>query len=457
MRVGVLGYGQEGQAIADYLIAQGVMPIIYDAKSLEQLPTEVLAKLHHNNLKFNGGDNYLNSILENCNIIFRSPGIKIPPEFINESIEKSITITSQTAWFFTHCPAKIIGVTGTKGKGTTSSLISEILVKAKEQHQITGNVYLTGNIGKVQPLSFLDDLTENDLIVYELSSFQLQDLKTSPHLGICLMVTEDHLDYHKNLNEYYEAKSAISKYQTGSDILIYNTDYEASKKIAQSGNGTKWVVSKNSLTTNGVQITDESLIVRGVENSDIVIDTNRRLLRGKHNLENIAAASLAGLLLGVTKNVVEQSIVEFKGLKHRLQFVKKIEEVSYFNDSISTIPETTIAALQSFNEPVILLLGGASKNLNYNDLVLKLNTQTNLKAVVTVGQTGEDIFQKLKSLNFNKTLLGPFFNFKEAVESAKALAISGDVVLLSPAATSFDMFKSYADRGDQFIKIVEQF
>ncbi len=452
--IGILGFGQEGQAIAEYLCEHGFKPTVYDSKSIEQWAGTALAFAKHLDLEIITGTDYLDKALANEKVIFRSPGVKITEEFAKATIDKQIIVTSQAVWFFQNSQARIIGVTGTKGKGTTASLLAEILQKARDNSNLKGNVYLTGNIGKVQPLEFLDKLYTHDLVVYELSSFQLQDLKQSPWMGICLMVTEDHLDYHSDLEEYYSAKRAISAFQDSDDVSIYNIDYPASIKIGSQGAGKKFTVSSIQVPDRGAFIEGESIRLIGDET--VVINTSGRLLRGKHNMENIAAAALAAFEIGVPAGIIQSAITEFKGLKHRLQFVGTIAGANFYNDSISSIPDTAIAALQSFTEPIILLLGGASKNLNYDALLKTLQTQENLKAIITIGETGRELFPLIKNSKFKGQLVGPFENFSEAFMEAKSLAVAGDVVLLSPAATSFDMFKNYAERGDTFIKLVEE-
>lgn len=450
--IGILGFGQEGQAIAEYLGGLGILAVVYDKKPIELWSDTALAKLHHLQLNHYTKADYIGRAISENEVIFRSPGIKIPESEQKSYLDKGVIITSQAKWFFEHCPAKIIGVTGTKGKGTTCSLLAEILTTHWEKINPKVKIYLTGNIGKIQPLSFLSDLTPNDIVVYELSSFQLQDLAVSPYIGITLMVTEDHLDYHDDLKEYWEAKTAISKYQTPSDFQIYNFDYEASKLIGEQGLGQKFLISSQTKPNQGAYVEEDKITLIGQAGKEEVIDTTKRLLRGKHNLENIAAASLGGKLMGVPLEIISESVQNFKGLKHRLQYVAEVNGIKFFNDSISTIPDTTIAALKSFTEPTVLMLGGADKNLNYEELVKFVINNT--KGVVTIGQTGKVLGAILKEKGYKGLLSGPFSDFKLAFESATSMASPGDVVVLSPAATSFDMFNNYAERGDIFISLV---
>lgn len=432
-RIGILGFGQEGQAVLKYLADHELSATVYDQKD---------------------GDNYLDSISD-CTLLFRSPGIWRKHPKILDAEKAGVVITSQTKWFFENSKATIIGVTGTKGKGTTSSLIYEILkASGKKAEQ---DVFLTGNIGKIQPLEFIDSTNENTIVVYELSSFQLQDLTQSPHVGICLMTTSDHLNHHEHLEEYHGAKAAITAFQTDANTAIYNNDYEASSKIGSAGFGEKLVISAQKQPVSGAFISGDKIIVSnpkaGIENYEI--DCTVRKLRGAHNLENIAAASLAGVTMGIDLETISKTVNDFAGLEHRLQFVGEINGVSYYNDSISTVPETTIAALNSFDQPIHLLIGGSDKGLDYSMLVKDISSRSNIASLNFLGEIGA----KLKtSFEVNQTsipLFGSFSNFKESMTSISERAKVGEIVLLSPASASFDMFKNYADRGNQFVALVK--
>lgn len=451
--IGILGFGKEGQSVAKFLFNKGFNFTIYDHKPIEEWsePAQELAK--NLNLVHSSGEEYLLKAINSCNVLFRSPGIRIPEDLRQLGFQKDLQITSQTKWFFDNCPAKIIGVTGTKGKGTTASLIAHILENSNVKF---GNLYLTGNIGRIEPLAFLESVSEQDIIVYELSSFQLQDLGKSPHIGVCLMVTQDHLDYHSNLEEYHSAKQAICKFQTPDDYTIYNSDYPASKNIGSLGSGRKFAVSKMNKPVSGVYIDvlTQQLVLSPFDDQELTLNVYERLLPGEHNLENIAAASLAAYLAGATQEEIEEGVKTFKGLNDRLEFVGEVQGVRYVNDSISTNIDTCIAAIKSFDKPIVLLLGGASKKLDYHPLIKFLDTTTNLKAVVLIGDTGKEIYDLNLSSTLKAKCTEPFTTFEEAVRKAVSLAGSGDVVLLSPASTSFDMFHSYSERGQTFKDII---
>ena len=434
--IGILGFGQEGQAVFSYLIKHGITAKVFDEKPNSKL-NEIVS-----------GENYLDTISD-CTLLFRSPGVWRRHPKILEAEKNGTIITSQTKWFFENCPAKIIGITGTKGKGTTSSLIYETLKAAGK------NVYLTGNIGKVQPLEFLDDLSASDLVVYEMSSFQLQDLTQSPSIGICLMTTSDHLNHHSDLKEYHAAKSAITAFQTESDVAIFNIDYEASEKIGHMGTGKKLAVSAKVKPDVGAYISREKIYLN-INGEEVEMDFANRKLRGAHNLENIAASSLACLSLKIEPKVIEQTANNFSGLEHRLQYVGTFNEVSYYNDSISTVPDTTIAALNAFTQPTHLILGGSDKGLVYDELIKDISKRNNISSVTLLGETGKTMYELLQQIGVDFPINGPFLELTEAILNIKKQAKAGDVVLLSPASASFDMFKNYGDRGNQFVVIVKQ-
>ena len=440
-KIGILGFGQEGQAVLKYLAKHNLKATVFDENEI--LPTD---QAIDDSTVFKTGRNYLDSISE-CSLLFRSPGIWRRHPKILHAEQAGVIITSQTKWFFKHTTATIVGITGTKGKGTTSSLIYEIL---KHAGKIPNKeIYLTGNIGKIQPLDFIDELDINSTVIYELSSFQLQDLNVSPHIGVCLMITSDHLNHHKDLREYHEAKTAICSYQTPKDFTIYNADYEASVKIGNFGNGKKLTVSTKLQKWEGAFISGNKITFQGVE-----IDCTLRKLRGKHNLENIAAAALVGVTLGINLSTISEAVNNFSGLEHRLQFVAELKGVKFYNDSISTVPETTIAALNSFTEPVHLLLGGSEKGLDYSVMIADILERTNISSVALLGEVGKNLHHLFKGAPSSMQILGPYSNFEFAINKLKELAVPGDIVLLSPAAASFDMFKNYADRGNQYVQIV---
>ncbi|KKQ91748.1 MAG: UDP-N-acetylmuramoylalanine-D-glutamate ligase [Microgenomates group bacterium GW2011_GWC1_39_7b] len=404
-KVAILGYGLEGQDVEKYFLSIGIKPSILDQK---------------NDL------NYL-SRLKDFDVIVRSPGVYRYKKEIVDAEKSGIIITSPIKIFFENCKAKIIGVTGTKGKGTTSTLIYEIL-------KVDGrDVYLSGNIGKPY-LELLPKLTKDSFVVMEMSSFQLIDLDRSPNIAVVLNITSDHMDWHKNQEEYINAKKNIVRYQKQKDYLIVNSEYKSSIDFADETKANIIYVSKKTL--------DKKF-------------KNGTTLRGEHNQENIVMAVEVARILNINEEKIEKVVIGFKGLEHRLEFVNEVVGIKFYNDSFATGPQPTIAAVNSFTEPETLILGGSDKGLNYQELGDVVNKTKNIKNVVLIGVTGPIINKYLDSnlqftiYNLQKT------NMEEIVKKTFDITPKGGVIVLSPASASFDMFKNYKDRGNQFKKAVQ--
>lgn len=395
--VAFLGYGIDNQDIEPWLIEQGAKITILDEKT----------------------DSNAFGKLCDFDVLIRTPGVYRNRKEILDAEKNGVIVTSKMKIFFDVCPTKnIIAVTGTKGKGTTSSMIFEILKKAGK------DVYIGGNIGK-GIFEFLPNLNNDSWVILEMSSFQLIDLHKSPHIAVALMTTSDHLDWHKDIDEYVEAKSNITKYQTEEDFLVFNTEYENTLKIANLGNAEKINVKRK--------------------------DWDKELrLRGEHNRENMAAAAAVAKIINIEDEIVLDVAKSFKGLEHRLEEVATVNGVTYFDDSISTTPETAIAAIQSFKEPIILILGGSDKGSDYTNLALVISETQNIKAIILVGLMSEKIENSLKSVNIKIPLVSGARNMTEIVKETQKFSEPGDVVLLSPACASFGMFRDYKERGDLF-------
>ena len=437
-KIVIIGEGIEGKSSAEFLKKQGAEVEIRDQKQ---------------------GDDYLDD-LDKFDLIVRSPGVKIND--LKSSLEdntasggagsrgKPPEITSQTKLFFDFTPTKnIIGVTGTKGKGTTATLIYEMLKAAGRK------VYLGGNIG-LPPLDFIEKLDKESWVVLELSSFQLQDLTKSPHIGVLLMVTSEHLDYHKDINEYVRAKRNLLNFQTENDIAIINRDYPASNESDLNGESKVYFASREREVDEGCFALGNQIVLRIKGNDMPIIDTRELLLRGDHNHENVCAAALAAYLAGVRVNAITEVLKSFSGLEHRLELVGKINDIEYYNDSFSTTPETAIAAIESFKNPEILILGGSSKNSDFKELGEIIGKRENIKAIIGIGDEWGKIKENIKDLKSEVVVIEGADSMQKVVLAASMIAKKGDVVLLSPACASFGMFENYKDRGQQFKKEVDK-
>lgn len=451
-KIAILGLGVEGIAMANYLLKHGIPFSILDEKPEKELQEVgetwrvLLEKLHKQHLSTCLGKQLTSEIIQQFDIIIRSPGISLRKPYL-----KGFTgeLTSQTKLFFAYCPAKIIGVTGTKGKGTTATLIYEMLKKSGK------DAYLGGNIGK-PPISFLDTITPQSIVVLELSSFQLEDVTQSPHIAVMLMVTQEHLEgygnqnYHETVEDYREAKRNIMRFQTAEDIAVLNVDYPATVRTKDIVQGKLFWVSRYQDVATGCFVRDNAIILRDEGFEEIVLSVTELQLPGKHNFENVSAATLAAYKAGVSLDDIRFVLRSFKGLEHRLELVREKDGVKYYDDSFSTVPETTIAAIQAFSAPEILILGGSSKHSDFTDLGKVIGETKNIKAIIGIGVEWQKIKEKITHTEVNFAVIEGLTTMQEIVAKASKIAKPGDVVLLSPACASFGMFQNYKDRGNQF-------
>ena len=419
-KVAVIGLGIEGRDAINFLLEKGADVTLFDKNEVSDLSFDGIDK---DRIGIVAGENYLKDGLSGFEFVVRSPGVyRFIPEIV-EAESRGVEITSAIKIFFEECPAKIIGVTGTKGKGTTSTLIYEILKSAGK------DVYLSGNIGKPY-LGLLPALKEDSWVVLEMSSFQLMDMKVSPHISVVLNITEDHLDWHKDRNEYVSAKANIVKYQSQSDFAVVNEEYETSRNFANLTKAMSTLFSKNKL---------EAKFKEGL------------LLRGEHNLENIAAAVTVGKCIGVSEETILETVRNFKGLEHRLELVAEVDGKTFYNDSFATGPQPTIAAVNSFTEPETLILGGSDKGLDYKELGNAIAAKGNVKSVIVIGDTRKKISEALDGEGAGINILDLEYSpMDEIVKKAFEITPDGGVIVLSPGAASFDMFENYKDRGVQF-------
>jgi len=429
MNIAILGYGVEGESVYRYYRAKYPDAVItaYDNKQQPKnpLPTDV---------QFVGGLKDFTGIT--ADLAVRSPAI--PPY----AIQVTGSVTTMTREFMKQCPVPVIGVTGTKGKGTTASLIKAILEAAGK------TVWLVGNIG-VGAFDVLDKIQPNDLVVYEMSSFQLWDLDVSPHVAVVLGIEPEHLDVHKDFAEYVMAKANIAKYQQPQDTMIYRSGNQPAEQISQMSSATKITYPSE----NGAHVR-EGLFYYGEQELCSVAALK---LPGEHNKDNACAAISATWEWVKDGNVIERGLASFAGLPHRLKLVKSVGGVEYYDDSIATTTGSAIAALAAFGVPKIIILGGSSKGTAYDELAQKIvETTDTMRRVLIIGSEAPKIEEALKAVGFARySNLGSSVTMDEVVKLASTSAEPGDVVILSPACASFDMFRDYADRGDQFIQAVE--
>ncbi|PKM91057.1 UDP-N-acetylmuramoyl-L-alanine--D-glutamate ligase [Candidatus Falkowbacteria bacterium HGW-Falkowbacteria-1] len=425
-KIALLGLGIENQSLLKFLLKKNkdLDISICDKRTKSDL-IKILQKINIKNwkkIKFQT-ENKFNIELDKFNILFRSPGWPILCPGIQKAIEKNVELSSAMNLFFELCPSKnIIGVSGSKGKGTTASLIYEIIKNSGKK------CFLGGNIG-IAPFDFIEKIKKNDFVILELSSFQLEDLNYSPKIAVLSNIFKEHLspadpnnpNFHKNFESYTGAKMNITAKQSKGDYLVAN------QKI-------KIIVQKYKIKSKIIYFTKSK---------------SKNILAGDFNKENIAAAEKVATLLKINKSISQKTIKNFKNLEHRLELVRILKNVTYYDNSFSTTPESTIADLQSFKKNIILLAGGSDKGANFKKLAKEIKKRVKL-ILFFPGQGSERMHKELNKINFPKNKVKMINSMTEAVISAYKKSQEKDTILLSTACASFGIFKNYKERGNLF-------
>ncbi|MEO5627425.1 MAG: UDP-N-acetylmuramoyl-L-alanine--D-glutamate ligase [Candidatus Saccharimonadales bacterium] len=441
MKIALLGYGIQNVAALEYWNKPENQITICDQNEL-QVPEGYATRF---------GDDYLKD-LDQFDLLVRIPSLH-PNDIIKANpdsphiLEKVTTVTNE---FFKVCPSKnIIGITGTKGKGTTSTLVTKILEAAGKK------VHLGGNIG-IAPLAMLkDNIQPTDWVVLELANFQLIDIKFSPKIAVCLMVVPEHLNWHTDMEEYVVAKQQMFLHQTIHDLAIFNRANAHSQEVASVSAASKLsyavpVAEGEPQQTTGAYVNGDTIYM----NKTAICKISEVGLLGRHNLENICAAiATTWGLVDHNTELIKQVVSQFKGLEHRLELVREFNSVKYYDDSFGTTPETAVVAIQAFEQPKVVILGGSEKEATFDGLAQVVATH-NVRSIVLIGDTAPKIREALQMAGFENIVSGGN-DMATIVENAHIQAHPGDVVLLSTACASFDMFKNYQDRGEQFKRSVQ--
>jgi len=447
-KVAIIGLGVSNIPLIDYMYEKKARVMVFDDREESSIPKDILEKIKLYKFDYSFGKESLKK-LKNFDIIFRSPSCLPTKLELEEESKRGAIVTTEIEMLMKMCPCKIIGVTGSDGKTTTTSLINSILTKAGYK------TYLGGNIGT--PLfTKLSEIKPEDIVIIELSSFQLMGMDISPNIGVITNITPNHLNIHKDYEEYIEAKKNIFKYQSEDDKVILNYDNEITNKCSKEAKSKVVFFSGNTKLENGFIVDDK--IIKECKDGirEHILDTKDVILRGKHNFENIATAIAATNGL-VDINIAIEAVKEFKPVEHRLEFIRKIDGVRWYNDSVSSSPTRTIAGLNSFDEDIILIAGGYDKNLDYTPIAKPIVEK--VKGLILIGQTSGKIFEAVKNEleKQNKTLnIYMCDNLEDTVNTAKKIAKENQIVLFSPASASFDMFKNFADRGIKFKNLVNK-
>lgn len=431
MRIGIVGFGREGKMALEYWGNQAEEVFVYDQNEFLEIPATCTDRLGSNWKEFLLADS------PNLDLIVRSPGV--PLWDIEEIIQGKVTTVTKE--FFEHCPCKIIGVTGTKGKGTTATLIYEILKTDGR------DAYLIGNIG-IPALSILPKLTKNSIVVYELSSFQLFDLHKSPQIAVCLLVTEDHLDWHKDIQQYQASKGNIFKYQKEEDTAVWFQDNTVSTHLASLS------VAKNRIPYGEnalVQVNEKGFFTYNNEEICVVNDV---MLPGKHNQQNICAAISATWNI-VDKKSIVQAIKTFKGLPFHIETIATHNGITFVNDSFATNPTATQVAIESMTSPTTLIIGGKDRGLHLEPFVESIKKSNLVRQTIVFGEERDRIAKLLFQNNIIHTVVSG--TFKDVFQTAIKKTFVENTILFSPGAPSFDMFTDYKERGLAFNALVAKY
>ena len=438
----VIGIGISNLPLIKYLVSLGANVTACDRRSAEDLG-ENYTELEKLGVKFNLGDGYLNNL--SGDMIFKTPGMRYDVPELLKAKENGSIVTSEMEVFFDLCPCKIIAVTGSDGKTTTTTLIHKMMTDAGYK------TWLGGNIGNPL-LTDTEKMKENDWVILELSSFQLHTMRKSPEIAVITNISPNHLDMHKDYKEYIDAKKNIMLYQNEGDTLIVNADNQVTADIGKSANGAVKYFSRNGMADVYL---DGNIIKRGIVE---ILNIKDIKIPGMHNVENYMAAiaAVSGL---VSKEVIVNVAKTFGGVEHRIELVRTLDGVKYYNSSIDSSPNRTINTLRVFPNKVIMIAGGKDKGIPYDEIGPAL--AEHVKVLILIGATSDKIQEALDA-EINKTGNGKDIeviratSYEDAVNTARSKAHDGDVVLLSPASTSFDMFRNFEERGNLFKKIVNE-
>ena len=447
-RTAVIGLGVSNIPLIDYLYELKARVTVFDEREIEALDKNVVEKINSYGFELITGRNALH-FLRGYSIIFRSPScLPTTLQLVSEQ-KRGAIVTSEIEMLMNTCPCKIIGVTGSDGKTTTTTLIYEILKKGGY------NCHLGGNIG-IPLFTKVKDFKEDDIVILELSSFQLMEMEISPEIAVVTNVSPNHLDKHSSYEEYIEAKKNIFAYQNKNGKVVLNYDNEITREFAKEAKGKVEFFSSKEKLEDGIIYSDGTIKECKDNVRKHIINVKDIHLKGIHNYENICAAIAATSDL-VSTEVQVEAIKQFKGVEHRLEFVRELDGVKWYNDSIGTSPSRTIAGLYSFDERVVLIAGGYDKNLDYTPLAKPILEKTD--KIVLLGATAPKIAAAILKETADTDIAFPIYrtkNLKQAVERARLIAKEGEVVLFSPASASFDMFKNFEERGEKFKEYVRE-
>jgi len=450
-RIAVIGTGVSNLPLIKVLVDLDCDVTVFDKKNFEEMNTEVKEVIEANKIPTSLGENYLEKLI-GFDVIFRSPSFLPTNSYLVKEQERGALVTTEIEQVIKLSPCPVIGITGSKGKTTTTTILYNILKK------LGLNAHLGGNIG-IPLFTKLDSIQKEDIVVLEMSSFQLMNMTVSPHIALVTNISPDHLDVHGSYEEYIDAKKYIFRNQTEQDILVLNADDEIVKKFSEESRGEVRYFSNKSLLEE--EKCENSYVLNGsfIEyNGEKIIDTRNLMLKGVHNYLNVCAALNAIKdYIQVEKEELENIIKEIKSVEHRLEFVRELDGVKWYNDSASTTPDKALAGIYAFDEDIVLIAGGYDKNISYESMAEPILDK--VSKLILFGNTKTKIYDAVMECSRRTGKNVPIYildSLEEVILSARKLATEGEVVLFSPASASFDMFKNAYERGDLFKEFVEK-
>lgn len=446
----IIGAARQGQALARYLAKEGAKVILNDKRSADEL-ADVVSSFEHTSVECVFGSHPL-ELLDRVDLICLSGGIPLTLPIVQAAIERKMPLTNDSQIFMESVKAPVIGITGSAGKTTTTTLIGRMAKAAVIGSQ---RAWIGGNIG-LPLVEFLDKIQREDTVILELSSFQLERMTISPHVATILNITPNHLDRHGSMANYTAAKARILNYQTASDVAVLNREDKASWELRSEviGKIVSFGLKRPLPGQVSTYIDGKKLMLQTADGVEELMLREFIQLRGEHNIVNVLAACAIAYAAGFPTSAMVAGVKDFTGVEHRLELVRTWRGTQWYNDSIATAPERTMAALRSFTEPIILLLGGRDKELPWEDLSRMVHNRVN--HVIIFGEASFKIIAALGLLTPGERLtsISCASDFENALYQAAQLSEPGDVVLLSPGCTSYDTFKDFEERGNYFKKWV---
>ncbi len=450
----IIGVGRQGVALARFLLNRGAKVIINDRK-----PESALAiarqMIADTSVEWVCGDHPL-SLLNRVDVICVSGGVPLTIPLIVEGIKQGIPVTNDSQIFLEAAPCATVGITGSAGKTTTTTLVGRMAEAAVNMPEPAyRKTWVGGNIG-LPLIAYVDEMTADDLAILELSSFQLEIMTRSPHVAAILNITPNHLDRHVNMAAYTAAKVRILENQNSDDIAILGQDDPGAWSQVDKVRGRliTFGFDDPGVGELGTYTQDGSVYLRDGKSTRLLVNKDAIALRGKHNLVNVVAACAIAKGAGLPEGSMQKGVEGFKGVAHRLEFVRKVKGASWYNDSIATAPERSMAAIRSFEEPLILLAGGRDKDLPWQDFAKLVKER--VRHLIVFGEAAEKIMHNMGLTSKNSLTISHCKGLHEAVQTAAGLARPGDVILLSPGGTSFDEFRDFEERGECFRQWVMQ-